>query len=416
MIRGKTLSLPVRTFKSSTCIPLRYYHHSSHQLNTTNNNINNNQFIENNNNSNGFFSCYSSAKFTLPTHHTLKAKWIQVPKALSESNAVLKTEIKVPDPIPIDLVKQVHDHDFVDKFLDGTISPKDMKRIGFGEWNEAVRNRVIHTIGATLCATKDALNLNESRRSSNLAGGGHHSFYDRGSGYCIWNDIVIAGQYLINSGAIGEGRKYLVIDLDVHQGDGTSNLCRLLHSGKSFTFSMHCKHNFPIHKEKSDWDVELEDNMKDETYLRILSDCLDTLEQEHRGKIDFIFFQSGVDVLQGDRLGRLSLSLEGVLKRDQMVAEFAERMALHDPLFHTDTNRAITIPLVSMMGGGYITEKENTIDRVCSAHSNTVRTLRNYWTLKENSTRLELNDSNPKELPGRLKGWTREMDEQTQIY
>ena len=163
-------------------------------------------------------------------------------------------------------------------------------------------------------------------------------------------------------------------------------MCHDFHKGKSFTFSMHCKHNFPAHKEKSDWDIELQNGMKDEEYLRILSNSLDNLEQEHNGKVDFIFYQSGVDVMEGDRLGLLALSPQGVLKRDQMVAEFAERMSLHDSKFSSTHVKQRTIPMMSMMGGGYIlNEKGNPVERVAQAHAQTVNVLRNHWILEENS-------------------------------
>ncbi|KAG2378877.1 hypothetical protein C9374_008025 [Naegleria lovaniensis] len=366
-----------------------------------------------------FFSCYSSAQFAIPTTHTHKPKWIQVPQLLKSCKYVLDNEIKTPQQIPIEIVKQVHDHEYVERFLNGTITHKEMKRWGFESgWNEQVRNRVLHTIGATLCATQDALFHNYSRRSSNLAGGGHHAFHSKGGGYCIWNDIIIAGQYLINSGFCTNGRKYLVIDLDVHQGDGTARLARDLHEGKSFTFSMHCKHNFPEHKEKSDWDIELENGMKDDQYLKILEKCLFTLEQEFKEKIDFIFYQSGVDVLEGDRLGLLCLSPAGVLRRDQMVVEFAERMAQHDPKFNRSHGLHMNgIPLISMMGGGYIrSENGNPLERVAQAHAETVNTLRNHWKSNQNARSrfiLPLQQQVNYERTGR---WRQEMDDRPQVY
>ncbi|KAF0982985.1 hypothetical protein FDP41_010963 [Naegleria fowleri] len=372
-----------------------------------------------------FFSCYSSAQFAIPTTHVHKPKWIQVPQLLQSCNYVLESEIKVPQQIPIEIVKQVHDHTYVDKFLNGTITHKEMKRWGFESgWNEFVRNRVLHTIGATVKATRDAVFHNYSRRASNLAGGGHHAFHEKGGGYCIWNDIVLAGQYLINSGLCINGRRYLVIDLDVHQGDGTARLARDLHEGKSFTFSMHCKHNFPEHKEKSDWDIELENGMRDEQYLKILEKSLFTLEQEFKGKIDCIFYQSGVDVLEGDRLGLLCLSPAGVLRRDRMVAEFAERMAQYDQKFiksrdpqHTNVQAQETVPIVSMMGGGYIrSENGNPLERVAQAHAETVNTLRNHWVLNQNAKSQFILPHQTAIQNERTGRWRQEMDARPQVY
>lgn len=116
----------------------------------------------------------------------MKAKRIEVPNRLLTYGLIENSELKVPTPISIDLVKQVHDHEFVDKFMEGRFTEREMKRMGFDAWNEQIRNRVFHTIGATVCATRDALELNQSRRSSNLAGGGHHAFSNRGAGFCIW--------------------------------------------------------------------------------------------------------------------------------------------------------------------------------------------------------------------------------------
>ena len=156
---------------------IKYYLHVSEatkihssKLELINNNTNFGKYYSTNQNSSNFFSCYSSAKFSIPTSHVHKPKWVEVPQLLLKNQYVNEDEIKIADPIPIELVKQIHEHEYVDRFLDGTITQREMRRMGFDEWNEYVRNRVLHTIGASVCGTKDALYDNVSRRASNLAG------------------------------------------------------------------------------------------------------------------------------------------------------------------------------------------------------------------------------------------------------
>ncbi|KAL9653395.1 hypothetical protein ABK040_002031 [Willaertia magna] len=307
------------------------------------------------------FTCYSSAKFSLAIAPQKPHKHVKVPEMLTEQEIIPINEIFTPKPISIDLLKQVHDPIYVDKFINGTMSDKELRRMGFSPWSEKIVERVFHTIGATKCAAYDALLNTTNKRSCNLAGGGHHSFYDKGGGYCVWNDIIIAGHSLLVDGLI---RKYLVIDLDVHQGDGTASLAALHHDKQSFTFSMHNENNFPLRKEKSNLDVPLKDGIEDEEYLRILNENLKILEQELKGKIDIIFYQSGVDIMKGDRFGRLKVSLQGVKRRDEMVLDFAKTMG--------------DIPIISMMGGGYFDEDKHPIELVCQAHVNTVDVMRNY--------------------------------------
>jgi acetoin utilization deacetylase AcuC-like enzyme len=179
----------------------------------------------------------------------------------------------------------------------------------------------------------------------NLAGGTHHAFFDRGEGFCLLNDIAIAANYLLHQKLV---ERVLVVDLDVHQGNGTAHLFR--DEPRVFTFSMHCRDNYPLQKEKSDLDIELPAYTGDDVYLSHLKTHIPRLMEEF--KPDIVFYQSGVDVLETDRLGKLSLSKEGCRARDLWVISQAHRLGL---------------PLVVVMGGGY----SETYSTIVNAHCTT---------------------------------------------
>ncbi|MEM9896065.1 MAG: histone deacetylase, partial [Bacteroidota bacterium] len=186
--------------------------------------------------------------------------------------------------------------------------------------------------------------------SLNIAGGTHHAYSDRAEGFCLLNDIAIAARYLLDANLAS---KVLVIDLDVHQGNGTAEIFR--ENDSVFTFSMHGEKNYPLKKEKSDLDIGLPDGTNDEAYLNLLIETLPRLVKNQQP--DFIFFQSGVDVLETDKLGRLSLTIDGCRKRDEVVFQTALQNS---------------IPIVASMGGGY---SEN-IKIILEAHANTYRTAK----------------------------------------
>jgi acetoin utilization deacetylase AcuC-like enzyme len=181
----------------------------------------------------------------------------------------------------------------------------------------------------------------------NIAGGTHHAFSDRGEGFCLLNDIAIASNFLLDNNLV---KKILVVDLDVHQGNGTASIF----DGNSsvFTFSMHGASNYPLHKESSDLDIGLPDQTGDAHYLKILKETLPGLIDSFEP--DFIIYQSGVDVLGSDKLGRLAMSISGCKERDKMVLELAKINA---------------IPIMCCMGGGY-SEK---LSHIIEAHANTFR-------------------------------------------
>ena len=230
-----------------------------------------------------------------------------------------------------------HDAGYVRRFLEGSIDPQIMRRIGF-PWSEALVRRTLASVGGTLAAARDAL---DTGFGGNLAGGTHHAFHDAGSGFCVFNDAAVAIRSLRVRAA--------VIDLDVHQGDGTA----AIFDGDPgvLTLSMHGRNNFPFRKQRSRIDVDLADGAGDGEYLAALAGVLPRVA----GFAPAIaFYQSGVDALAGDKLGRLSLTHEGLKRRDRMVMEMC---------------RDAGIPLAVTLGGGYA----DPIRLTAEAHANTFR-------------------------------------------
>jgi acetoin utilization deacetylase AcuC-like enzyme len=248
-----------------------------------------------------------------------------------------------PEAATLDDVLRVHTPEYVHAFVNGTLERKAMLRIGL-PWSPELVRRAFAVIGGTIGSARLALH---DGVAVNLAGGTHHAFADHGEGYCIFNDMVVTLRRLRTEGV---ARRFLVIDLDVHQGNGTASLCHT--DAEVFTFSMHGESNYPARKERSSWDIALADGMTDEQYLAILSSALPQILERFRPEL--IFYQAGVDVLAGDRFGKLALTMNGVGERDRLVCEFARRAGL---------------PLVITLGGGYARD----ISRIVEAHCQTVR-------------------------------------------
>ena len=221
----------------------------------------------------------------------------------------------------------VHDPDYVDEVFAGQVPADKARRIGFPV-TEALAQRSRRTVAGTWMAARIAL---QSGYAANSAGGSHHALHETGAGYCIFNDLAVAAHRLLEEGS---ARHILIVDLDVHQGDGTASLL----AGRSdvATFSMHAEKNFPVRKAVSTVDVALPDGTGDDAYLDLLGKYLPSLIAEHRP--DLILYQAGVDAHADDRLGRLALTDVGLNARDAMVASLA---------------RANGIPLASALGGGY---------------------------------------------------------------
>lgn len=255
------------------------------------------------------------------------------------------TEANFFSPAPVDdrWVLGVHMPAYVQALKTGTVDAKMMRRIGFPLTPELIDREWIITQGTIDCtqiAQRDGVAMN-------VAGGTHHAFPDRGEGFCLLNDVGVAAHYLLET---GQTKKILVVDLDVHQGNGTAVLFR--HEPRVFTFSMHGRDNYPLKKEQSDLDIDLPTGTTDEFYLNTLYDTLPALIQ--REQPDFLFYVSGVDILESDRLGKLSVSRDGCRQRDAFVFEQAIKNGL---------------PIAVSMGGGYSPRLTDIVE----AHCNTFR-------------------------------------------
>ncbi len=246
-------------------------------------------------------------------------------------------------------ILRAHDAEYFRLLSELELDRRSARRIGF-PLSEALvkRERVIAkgTLEGCLYALEHGV-------AFNIAGGTHHAFSDRGEAFCLLNDQAIAAHYLLAS---GKARQILIVDLDVHQGNGTAEIFQ--HNPSVFTFSMHGKSNYPFQKEKSDLDIALPDQTGDEEYLEILEKHLDQLLQKLHP--DFIFYLSGVDVLAEDKLGRLGLSLQGSRRRDEMVLSRC---------------KALDIPVQCSMGGGYAPD----IRTIVSAHAQTYKVARDLF-------------------------------------
>ncbi len=274
-------------------------------------------------------------------------------KKFSELASFLKKEKVVkkfykPDPCSVDTLKEVHSEDYILKIKNKTLEEKLVKKIGFPLVDSVVRRSLVAT-GGTVLASKLAINYGIA---CNTAGGSHHAIYDEGAGFCVFNDVAVAAKYLLNRGL---ANKILIVDLDVHQGNGNSEIFK--NENNVFTFSMHTKVNYPPIKSKSDLDIELEQNMKDDEYLDILKQNLIFLSDFN---FDFVFYIAGVDIHLDDRLGKLKITDKGIYKRDEMVIRnfFNKR-----------------IPICGVLGGGYNKDFKKLIELHASLHKNCAKYL-----------------------------------------
>ena len=242
-----------------------------------------------------------------------------------------------------EVIELAHDPAYVEAFLSGTLSPQAIRRIGF-PWSEGLVKRTLASVGGTLAATREAL---VNGWGGNLAGGTHHAFRGEGSGFCVFNDIAVAIQWMRFTGQV---KRAAVIDLDVHQGDGTAQIFQ--DEPDVLTLSVHCEVNFPFRKQQSKIDISLAEGTGDGAYLRSLDEILPSVFDF---KPEIIFYQSGVDVLASDALGKLQLTPSGVKHRDERVISAVKQAAL---------------PLVITIGGGY----SKPIELTAQAHATTYRT------------------------------------------
>lgn len=280
----------------------------------------------------------------LPAGHRFPmSKYRRLRLALMDRGVLAPEQLAEAPDARIEDIQRVHTPEYVEAFLAGRLDEKRRRRIGF-PWSQALVRRTLASSGGTIAASDAAL---EDGFSGVLAGGTHHAFADYGGGYCVFNDVAIAAQRLLDAGRIGRA---LVMDVDVHQGDGTAAI--FADEPRVFTCSVHGARNYPLHKQVSDLDVPLPDGTGDLAYLAAVGQALSrTLGGPSP---DIAFVQAGVDPLDADRLGRLDVSAEGLLARDRMViGELA----------------AAGVPVVLTLGGGYAEPIEKSID----AHVGTYR-------------------------------------------
>ncbi|MDJ1479833.1 histone deacetylase [Cytophagaceae bacterium YF14B1] len=280
----------------------------------------------------------------LPEGHRFPMeKYTLLPEQLLYEGTVSSENFFRPTPLEEKWILTTHEKSYWEKLKNQTLTPAEIRRTGFPLSESLVRREIIIAQG-TIQAVQFALQYGVAM---NIAGGTHHAFTNRGEGFCLLNDIAIGANYLLEAKL---AQKILVIDLDVHQGDGTAQIFQ--NEPRVFTFSMHGANNYPLHKEQSDLDIPLPDSTDDKHYLSLLSTNLPQLIDIHQP--EFIFFQSGVDVLATDKLGKLSLTPEGCRERDRIVWTLCKQHR---------------IPVVASMGGGYSTRIADIVD----AHANTYR-------------------------------------------
>ncbi|MDC0522047.1 histone deacetylase [Candidatus Pelagibacter sp.] len=258
------------------------------------------------------------------------------------ANYLLKKKIinhfHKPYPCSVKTLKGAHSQTYIRNIINKSLDQNGVKKIGFPLVDSVVKRSLVAT-GGTVLASKLAL---EYRIACNTAGGSHHANFDEGAGYCIFNDVAVAANYLLNKGLV---KKILIVDLDVHQGNGNSDIFE--NNKNVFTFSMHSKSNYPAKKSKSDLDIELEDNTEDQKYIETLKDSIQLLNKK---KFDFVFYIAGVDVHFNDRLGKLKLSDDGIKKREEIViGNFFSKK----------------IPICGVLGGGY----NKNFDKLVELHS-----------------------------------------------
>ena len=282
----------------------------------------------------------------LPENHRFPMeKYELIPQQLLHEGLVEKESFFSPNVAKDFWIEKAHDKEYISKLNHLTLSKSEIRKTGFPLSKELVNREYIITQG-TLDCVDFAIKYGAS---ANIAGGTHHAFRDRGEGFCLFNDVAIGSYYALEKYQM---QSILILDLDVHQGNGTASI--LKDNDKVFTFSMHGEKNYPFHKENSNLDIPVKDGINGKEYLKKLKENLDFLSQELSP--DIIFYISGVDILDTDKLGRLAVKREDCKKRDEMVFEFSKKCKA---------------PIVTVMGGGY-SEK---IYDIVEAHCNTFKSM-----------------------------------------
>ena len=287
-----------------------------------------------------------NTSYTIPLpegHRFPMIKYDLIPEQLMYEGTIKTENIFSPGVLSEEKLFGIHDQSYWFKLKHGNLTKEEIRKIGFPYSSQLIERELVILQGTIDCA-KYAI---EYGVAMNVAGGTHHAFQNRGEGFCLLNDVAVAAHFLLKNDLAS---KILVVDLDVHQGNGTARI--FSNNSSVFTFSMHGAKNYPLKKEQSDLDIPLPDRMGDSEYMDLLKvhlpKLIDSVEP------DFIFYQSGVDVLKTDKLGRLDLSMDGCKERDRYVL---------------GTSKMNGIPLAVCMGGGY----SERISDIVEAHANTFR-------------------------------------------
>ena len=273
---------------------------------------------------------WSSAKYTFPLpvgHRFPVAKYGMIRDQLLLSGLVRPTQIGDASAATDEMLLRVHDREYIESFRSGAIASAAVRRMGF-PWSTDLVERSLRALGGTLAAARHAL---AHGVAMNLAGGTHHSFPSYGEGFCVFNDVAVATRTLQAEGLI---KRVAVIDLDVHQGNGTH--ANFSGDSSAFTFSMHGGRNYPFRKVPGSLDIDLDDGTRDTEYLSILAAALPRVIREARA--DLVFYLAGADPHENDKLGRLSLTFDGLRRRDMMVMEAC---------------RDVGLPVAVTIAGGY---------------------------------------------------------------
>ena len=281
---------------------------------------------------------WSSASYTFPLpngHRFPIAKYERLRGRIVEEGIVHPGSVREPERISLDALRLVHTVDYVDRFCAGRLSPHELRRLGF-PWSPALVERARRAVGGTVEAAAAALSEGVAM---NLAGGTHHAFPDRGEGFCVFNDVAVAVRSLQRERRV---RSVAVVDLDVHQGNGTNAI--FAGDDRVYTFSMHGERNYPFHKVPGSLDLELADGTADEEYLNRLDEILPWVLR--RAAPDLVIYLAGADPYEGDRLGRLGLTRAGLARRDAMVIDLC---------------REVGVPVAITIAGGYGRDIDDTV-------------------------------------------------------
>jgi len=296
---------------------------------------------------------WTSARYTFPLpegHRFPITKYSRLREQVLSSGIVTPNELHEPERTSRGNLILVHTADYVDRFIGGQLTAAELRRLGF-PWSPALVERSLRAVGGTCEAAAAAL---EHGVAMNLAGGTHHAFTDHGEGFCVFNDVAVAIRSLQRAGRV---KRVAIVDLDVHQGNGTNAI--FAGDENVFTFSMHGRRNYPFYKIAGSLDVELNDGTGDEEYLAKLADTLPTVIA--RSAPDLVMYLAGADPYKGDALGRLSMTFEGLARRDAFVLELC---------------REVGLPVALTIAGGYGRHIEDTV----RIHLETARIASEYAT------------------------------------